>query len=98
VAQYSGISPKQLKEYNFYQGVGCNQCQGTGYKGRQAIAEVLIMDDELRELIIQSAPMSQIRKKLADQGMKFLRQQALAVVAQGQSTLQEINRVTFVER
>jgi len=56
------------------------------------------MDDELRELIIQSAPMSQIRKKLADQGMKFLRQQALAVVAQGQSTLQEINRVTFVER
>lgn len=56
------------------------------------------MDDELRELMIHNAPMSQIRKKLTEQGMKFLRQQALAVVANGQSTLQEINRVTFVER
>lgn len=96
--QYSGISLEGSKSYQFYQGQGCDHCQGTGYKGRQAIAEVLIMDDELRELMIHNAPMSQIRKKLTEQGMKFLRQQALAVVANGQSTLQEINRVTFVER
>lgn len=96
--QYSGISLENAQSYQFYQGHGCEHCQGTGYKGRQAIAEVLIMDDELRELMIDNAPISQIRKKLSKQGMKFLRQQALAVVANGQSTLQEINRVTFVER
>lgn len=96
--QYSGISLLDAENYQFYQGHGCEYCQGTGYKGRQAIAEVLMMDDELRELMIHNAPMSQIRKKLSEQGMKFLRQQALSVVANGQSTLQEINRVTFVER
>jgi general secretion pathway protein E len=95
---FSGILPSEIKNYNFHQGVGCEHCQGTGYKGRQAIAEILIMNDELRELMIQSAPISQIRKKLNEHGMKFLRQQALDVVAQGLSTLQEINRVTFVER
>lgn len=96
--EYSGIQESELNQYNFYQGTGCEHCQGTGYKGRQAIAEVLIMTDELRELMIQGIPIGQIRKVLQTQGMRFLRQQALAVVAAGDSTLQEINRVTFVER
>lgn len=98
IIHHSGISVSEIKNYNFHQGIGCEYCQGTGYKGRQAIAEILIMNDELRELMIHGAPMSQIKKKLTEQGMKFLRQQALDVVAQGLSTLQEINRVTFVDR
>ncbi|WP_151779966.1 GspE/PulE family protein [Acinetobacter bereziniae] len=96
--EYSGIQKPEINQYDFYQGEGCDHCQGTGYKGRQAIAEVLIMTDELRELMIQGVPIGQIRKVLQTQGMRFLRQQALAVVAAGNSTLQEINRVTFVER
>lgn len=96
--EYSGITLANAKNYIFMQGQGCERCQGTGYKGRQAIAEVMIIDDELREMMIQGTPISQIRKKLSTSGMKFLRQQALAVVAAGKTTLQEINRVTFVER
>lgn len=98
VMQSSGVPESDWHFYQLYAGHGCDYCQGTGYKGRQAIAEVLIINDELRELMIQGAPMGQIRKILLNQGMRFLRHQALAVVAAGRSTFQEINRVTFVER
>lgn len=96
--QHSGIPESDWSRYRLFQGVGCDHCQGTGYKGRQAIAEVLLINDELRELMIQGAPLGQIKKRLIGQGMRFLRQQAMDVVAAGHSTLQEINRVTFVER
>lgn len=84
--------------FHLQKGNGCDYCQWTGYKGRKAIAEILIMTDELRELLLNGTPMSQIRKKLQQENMVFLRQQALAIVAQGQTTFQEINRVTFIER
>lgn len=84
--------------FDLRKGNGCDYCQWTGYKGRKAIAEILIMTDELRELLLNNTPMSQIRKKLQRENMTFLRQQALGIVAQGQTTFQEINRVTFVER
>lgn len=95
---YAAVPEEDWHLYHLHQGMGCDQCQGTGYKGRQAIAEVLVMNDELRELMIQGAPIGHIRKLLLEKGMRFLRQQALQVVAAGHSTLQEINRVTFVER
>ena len=89
---------RDKSRFHLYKGSGCDYCQGTGYKGRKAIAEILLMTDELRELLLNGTPMSQIRKKLQQENMIFLRQQALAIVAQGQTTFQEINRVTFIER
>ena len=94
--QFSGISPDQIGRYRFQAGKGCDACQGTGYRGRQAIAEVLVVDETVREMLIEQKPISRIRDYLKEKGMIFLRQQALAVVAEGRSTLQEVNRVTFV--
>lgn len=94
----SGISSEELKLYNLQEGKGCDHCQETGFKGRQAIAEVLMMTDELKESLLNGVPLSQIKRKLVQDNMVFLRQKALEVVAQGLSTFQEINRVTFIER
>lgn len=94
----SGLNSEELKLYDLQEGKGCDDCQGTGYKGRQAIAEVLMMTDELKESLLNGVPLSQIKQKLVQDNMVFLRQKALEVVAQGLSTFQEINRVTFIER
>lgn len=77
-------------------GRGCRECRGSGYKGRKAIAELLILNDEIRELITQRAPLRQLRDAATRNGTRFLRQAALAAVRQGHTTLQEIDRVTFV--
>ncbi|AXI01480.1 GspE/PulE family protein [Aquirhabdus parva] len=95
---FSGITLEQAEGFHFQEGKGCDECQGTGYRGRQAIAEVLVINDAVREMLILQEPISRIREYLLQSGMFFLRQQALAVVAEGRSTLQEINRVTFVQQ
>ncbi|MCY1309461.1 Type II secretion system protein E [compost metagenome] len=79
------------------QGRGCAHCRGTGYKGRRALAEVLILDDELRELIVQQASISRLKELARNQGMRSIRDQALQAVRDGQTSLEEINRVTFVD-
>lgn len=93
----SGLPPSAIFNYNFRTGRGCGQCRGSGYKGRMAIAEVLHMNDELRELIIARAPISQLKAAARKHGARFLRESALAAVQEGRTTLQEINRVTFVD-
>ncbi|MFW1748103.1 GspE/PulE family protein [Acinetobacter guillouiae] len=98
IIKISGLTLDELKGYNLMQGQGCEYCQKTGFKGRTAIAEVLVMDDELKESLLGGMVLSQIKQKLIRENMIFLRQQALAVVDQGLSTFQEINRVTFIER
>ncbi|HEX7888781.1 MAG TPA: GspE/PulE family protein [Ramlibacter sp.] len=92
----SGIPAEEAGSYRFMHGRGCGQCRGTGYKGRRAIAELLHLDDELRELIIARAPARRIREAASRQGTRFLRDAALDLVRQGRTTLQEINRVTVV--
>jgi general secretion pathway protein E len=77
-------------------GRGCGNCRGTGYKGRKAIAEILLLNDELRELISARAPIRAIKEVAEKQGTRSLRQAALALVKSGETTLEEINRVTFV--
>jgi len=91
----SGIE-EQASSYLFLAGQGCGTCRGTGFKGRKAIAEFLVLDDELREMIVSNAPIRQIKETARKGGTRMLREAALELVRQGETTLQEINRVTFV--
>ena len=87
-AQHSGL---------FYEGGGCIECGGTGYKGRTAICELLDLSDAIRELILARRPTSEIKKAARDEGMRFLRESAVEQVLRGVTTLREVNKVTFVE-
>ena len=92
----SGISAQEAAGFRFMEGLGCGRCRGTGYKGRSAIAELLILDDEIRQLLVDKVPMIRVKEKARAKGLRFLRESALDLVRAGQTTLQEINRVTFV--
>jgi len=92
-----GLSPKEWRDITFYDGPGCIECGGTGYHGRTAIHELLDLSDRIRELILEKRPSSEIRKAAHEEGMKFLRDSALARVRAGVTTMKEINKVTFIE-
>ena len=91
----SGIE-QDAAHYHFMAGQGCGTCRGTGFKGRKAIAEFLVLNDELREMIVANAPIRQIKEASRKGGTRFLREAALELVRTGETTLEEINRVTFV--
>jgi type IV pilus assembly protein PilB len=93
----SGLDPALETTHTFYEGVGCIECNGTGYKGRFAICELLDLTDRIRELILAKRPTSEIKKAAREEGMRFLRESAVERVMLGQTTLREINKVTFVE-
>jgi general secretion pathway protein E len=92
----SGLDPAATQDYRFRAGRGCRECRGAGFKGRKAIAELLILNDDIRELIAQRAPVRSIRQAAHANGTRFLREAAFDAVKNGETTLQEINRVTFV--
>jgi general secretion pathway protein E len=81
----------------FFKAVGCSQCRHTGYRGRKAISEVLLMDDTLRDLIVSRASLVRIKAHARASGTRLLRESALACVLRGESTLEELNRVTLAE-
>ena len=87
----------ELAGHTFYEGAGCGVCHGTGYRGRTVIAELLDMSDSTRELILDRRPISEIKRHALEAGMTSLRQSALDKALLGHTTLQEINKVTFVE-
>jgi general secretion pathway protein E len=82
--------------WHFRTGRGCRECRGSGYKGRMALAELMILNDEMRELITARAPVRQLKEAARHAGTRLLRDAALDAVRQGKTTLEEINRVTFV--
>ena len=92
----SGLTEAQAASFRFRMGHGCRECRGAGYKGRKAIAELLILNDEIRELITTRAPVRQLKDAARASGTRFLREAAFDAVRKGDTTLQEINRVTFV--
>jgi len=92
----SGLADADPARFHFHAGKGCGQCRGTGYKGRRAIGELLNLNDEIREMIIAREPIRQLKEAARRNGTQFLREAALELVAKGETTLQEINRVTFV--
>lgn len=83
-----------LRQAKFMQAVGCAHCRGTGYKGRLTIAETLEMDDDIRDLMVRQAPISQIKQIARGKGFMSLRDSALSLAMRGQTTVEEINRVT----
>ena len=93
----SGLNPERYGGHTFFRGEGCIQCTGTGYKGRHAISELLDLNDEIREMLIDRRATKEIKLAAKKSGMVFLRESALEQALSGQSTLEEINRVTFVE-
>ena len=93
----SGLDPDMYRETWFAEGAGCIECQGTGYKGRMAISELLDLSDHIRELILDRRPASEIKRAAKEEGMTFLRESALEMVFRGVTTLREINKVTFVD-
>jgi type IV pilus assembly protein PilB len=97
-AQESGLVFDQWRQVPIYQGKGCAECHGSGYRGRQCITEFLDLTDEIKELILDRKPPSEIRRRAIAEGMTSLRQTALEKVRQGITTLKEINRVTFIEQ
>jgi len=90
----SGIHDPE--NYRFHAGRGCAACRNTGYKGRRAIAEVLRLTDEIREMIVARASIRALKEQARKEGTRFLRDVALELVRAGHTTLQEVNRVTFV--
>ena len=93
----SGISNTMAATASFKRGMGCAECRGTGYKGRRAIAETLPITDTLRDQLVQRAALSNIRQSARDAGFTSLRDAAVALALAGDTTLEEINRVTPVE-
>ncbi|MBI3523803.1 MAG: type II/IV secretion system protein [Betaproteobacteria bacterium] len=92
----SGLNIEATAGAIFLRGKGCVECRGSGYRGRHAIGELLIFDDTLRELVTARAPIREIKAAAAQAGTRLLRQMAEELVFAGRTTLEEINRVTFV--
>ena len=97
LAEESGLDFEEYKDVSFYEGKGCQECHGTGYRGRKCITEFLDLNDEIKEMILAERPLSEIRYRAVTGGMITLRQSALRKVLEGSTTLREINRVTFSE-
>jgi type IV pilus assembly protein PilB len=93
----AALDPALATTQRFYEGAGCIECGGTGFKGRTAICELLDLSDRIREMILDRRPASEIKKAAHEEGMRFLRESAVEKVMHGLTTLREINKVTFVE-
>lgn len=93
----SGLDYEEHKNSPFIQGRGCPECHNTGYRGRKCITEFLDLTDEIKEMILADRPLSEIRYRAVTDGMITLRQSALKKALDGETTLREINRVTFSE-
>jgi type II secretory ATPase GspE/PulE/Tfp pilus assembly ATPase PilB-like protein len=97
ILKESGLDPTEWSKIPFYEGAGCLECSGSGYRGRSAITELLDLSDHIREMIINRRPTSEIKRVAKEEGMSFLRDSGLAKVRGGTTTLREINKVTFLD-
>jgi type IV pilus assembly protein PilB len=93
----SGLLPQEWQPIEFWEGAGCFECGGTGFRGRTAIHELLDLSERIREMILDKRAASEIKRVARDEGMTFLRESALEKVRRGTTTLREINKVTFIE-
>ncbi len=93
----SGLDPVDWGSFPFYEGRGCMECSGTGFRGRTAIHELLDLSERIREMILERKATSEIKRIAREDGMTFLRESALDRIRQGITTLREVNKVTFIE-
>ncbi|MEJ5260710.1 MAG: GspE/PulE family protein [Anaerohalosphaeraceae bacterium] len=91
------ITPEDLRRHPIYKGAGCSRCQGTGYRGRIAIFEMMEMNSQIRELAFQKAPTTELRKAARASGMKTLLMDGRIKVFKGITTPQEVSNVTQAE-
>ena len=90
----AGVSEKERKEKKFYKGRGCEHCNYSGYKGRSGIFELLILDEDIRSLILDKVPIAQLREQAVKNGMRTLREDGLRKVFSGRTTLDELIAIT----
>ncbi|TAK05790.1 MAG: type II/IV secretion system protein [Candidatus Manganitrophaceae bacterium] len=95
--EVSGLNPTEYRDRPFSIPKGCPDCNGTGFKGRAAITEFLNLSDTIREVILARRPTSEVRRAALAEGMTTLRQAGMEKVFKGETTLKEINRVTFIQ-
>jgi type IV pilus assembly protein PilB len=93
----SGLNPEEWRQAPLWEGAGCFECGGTGFRGRSAIHELLDLTDRIREMILDRRPTSEIKRAAREEGMTFLRESAVDKMRRGITTLREINKVTFIE-
>ncbi len=92
-----GVDPELTRGITLYEANGCEDCNNTGYRGRAAIVELLELNDHIRDLIIGKVTATQLKLAARESGVLFLRDSAVEKLLAGDTTLKEINRVTFVE-
>ncbi len=93
----AAMDPTLAHTHTFYEGAGCLECNGSGFRGRMAICELLDLTDTIRDMILARRPNSEIKRAVREEGMRFLRESAVSRVLSGETTLREINKVTFVD-
>ncbi len=93
----AGVSPEEVDEYVCYKGEGCPNCNGTGYRGRVGIYQVMPMFEEIRELILAGANTAEIKRESMRLGVKTMRQSALTKLKEGVTTLEEVLRCTVAD-
>ncbi len=92
-----GVSPEEAKKMECYKGKGCAKCGGTGYKGRVALYEVMPFTEAIKELVLNGASASEIKRQAIKDGMKTLRMSGITKVGEGITTLEEVLRVTMAD-
>ena len=92
-----GLTPEGVAGRTFFRGAGCDYCRSTGYSGREAIFEVMVLDDELRELIMARASTGKLREAARKRGMRTLRDSGLLSIYDGQTTIEEVVAQTIAE-
>ena len=89
-----GLTRADIGENKFYYGKGCAMCNGTGYKGRKSILEILMMNPKLNDLVLNSAPTVVIRDKARELGMETMREDGIRAVLNGETTMEEVLKYT----
>lgn len=92
-----GLLPEDVKGRRFSRGKGCDHCNGSGYKGRMALFEIMVIDDEIRELMMKQASTGLLRNESRKRGMRSLRESGLLGIYEGQTTIDEVVRETMID-
>jgi type IV pilus assembly protein PilB len=92
-----GITEDDIKGKKFYYGRGCDRCNNTGYKGRIGIFEIMTFNDEMRELVMNRASTNVLRAAAQKAGMRLLRENGLAAIYDGITTIDEVVKETIIE-
>jgi type IV pilus assembly protein PilB len=92
-----GLRASEVGGRTFYRGKGCERCNRSGYKGRLAVFEIMVMNDDMRELIMQQASTAVLRHEARKRGMRTLRECGMLSIYDGQTTIDEIVRETLGE-